>query len=185
MIFERGAMFEQARESNTAGFTVLDGAALVAGAAVASAQLRGAFRDDPPGIGLVFLGGTFLWIALTSAGPFLYLVRRFARHLPGYPRVGDRLWAILGVPWLATVAIPSTIHRPGFPDSDMNLKAAGLSLSLAIASLIALAVVWTTWVIVTPDRARETFSPPWTNRVGLILAIAWPVQCGVGMVVIG
>ena len=29
-----------------------------------------------------------------------------------------------------------------------------------------------------------TSSAPWTNRVGLILAIAWPIQCGLGMVVL-
>ena len=26
---------------------------------------------------------------------------------------------------------------------------------------------------------------PWTNRLGLILSIAWPIQCGVGLLVLG
>jgi len=58
-------------------------------------------------------------------------------------------------------------------------------VGLGVASLTVLSVVWGTWVTVTPEQASETFSPPWTNRVGLVLSIAWPVQCGVGMVVIG
>ena len=42
-----------------------------------------------------------------------------------------------------------------------------------------------TWVTVSPEVAARTAAPTWTNRVGLVLAIAWPVQCGVGMAVLG
>jgi len=45
-------------------------------------------------------------------------------------------------------------------------------------------VVWNTWVIVPPEQAARVEASPWTNRVGLILAIAWPIQCGLGMVVL-
>jgi hypothetical protein len=55
---------------------------------------------------------------------------------------------------------------------------------LAVVCLIALAVVWLTWVMVPPEQASRTASTPWTNRVGLILSIAWPIQCGLGMVVV-
>jgi hypothetical protein len=46
------------------------------------------------------------------------------------------------------------------------------------------AVVWSTWVMVPPQEAARIEAAPWTNRVGLILAIAWPVQCGLGLVVL-
>ena len=38
--------------------------------------------------------------------------------------------------------------------------------------------------MVPPDQAVRVESAPWTNRVGLILSIAWPIQCGLGMVVL-
>jgi hypothetical protein len=160
------------------GFTVLDGAAFVAGAAVASVQIRGALRGEPAGPGWVFLWGTFVWVALTATGPFLYLARGYARTSPGYPMVGDRLWAALGLPWLVSALLKTSAGGSG-------AVATVLGAGLGVASVVALVVVWTTWVVVTPERAASTFSPPWTNRVGLFLAVAWPVQCGAGMVVIG
>jgi hypothetical protein len=59
-----------------------------------------------------------------------------------------------------------------------------LSVGLAVVCLIALVVVWSTWVMVPPGRAAQVEAAPWTNRVGLILAIAWPIQCGLGLVVL-
>jgi hypothetical protein len=160
--------------------TVLDGAAFIAAAAVASVHVRDIIRPEPMGAGWLVVVGTFLWVALTAAGPFLVLVRRFVRGLPGYPRVGDWLWAMIGLPWLLT-AVTRNVPAP-FGKESLSVF---LSLGLAIVSVIAVAVVWATWVMVPPHRASETFSAPWTNRVGLCLAIAWPIQCGVGLVVIG
>jgi hypothetical protein len=168
------------------GFSVLDGVALVAGAAVASVHTRGVLDEDPFGPGWLVVLVAFIWVAMTAAGPFLYLVRRYVRALPGYPQVGDRLWAILGLPWLLTALIQAAPSRP-HPATAIPgaAHAALLMVGLGVASLTVLSVVWGTWVTVTPEQASETFSPPWTNRVGLVLSIAWPVQCGVGMVVIG
>jgi hypothetical protein len=39
-------------------------------------------------------------------------------------------------------------------------------------------------VMVPPKQAARVEGSPWTNRVGLILAIAWPIQCGLGLVVL-
>jgi hypothetical protein len=164
------------------GFSVLDGAAIVTGAAVASIHIRRVIRDDLAAPGWVMIWGTFAWVALTAAGPFLFLVRRFLRRLPDYPKVGDRLWALLGVPWLVTAVIRSAAPVPA-PRRDA-LFAGGLGVGLAVASLIALAVIWTRWVMVSPEEAARTASAPWTNRVGLLLSVAWPIQCGVGLVVI-
>ena len=172
---------ETAAASN--GFSVLDGVSFVAGGAVASVHVRGVISDDLTGAGWIVLAGTFAWVSLTAAGPFIYVVRRYARRLYGYPQVGDRLWAMLGLPWFLTALLQTTPDRSGA--TAHGLVALGLSVGLAIASLIALVVVWTTWVRVTPEQAAETFAPPWTNRVGLTLVVAWPVQCGLAMVVIG
>jgi hypothetical protein len=167
------------------GFTVLDGAALVAGAAVAAVHIRGVIKSEMMmiGPGWVLVWGTFFWVALTAAGPFLYLVRRYVRRAPGYPRVGDRLWATLGLPWLLAAAL----QRPPAGDHALpnTLLMTALTVGVGAASLIAVAVVGGTWVMVPRDEASRTYSGPWTNRLGLILAIAWPVQWGVCMVVIG
>jgi hypothetical protein len=173
------------RERVAGGFTVLDGAALVAGAAVASVHIRGVInKNELIGPGWVLIWGSFLWIALTAAGPFLYVVRRHVRRSPGFPGVGDRLWALLGLPWLLTTALQGVPAAAGGA-TPSPLLATGLSLGVGGAALVAVAVVWATWVVVPLEQAARTFSGPWTNRLGMLLAIAWPVQCGLGMVVIG
>jgi hypothetical protein len=166
------------------GITVLDGASFVAAAAIASVHVRDVIRPEPMGAGWTIVVGTFCWITVTAAGPFLFLVRRFVRRLPGYPGVGDWLWALLGLPWLLTALTPVP-NVPGPLPLGKEIHSLFLGVGLAVVSLVAAAVVWATWVMVPPHRASETFSGPWTNRVGLCLAIAWPIQCGVGLVVVG
>lgn len=165
------------------GFSVLDGLALVIGAAVAAVHVRGIIRDDLSGSGWAMIWMTFAWVSVTAAGPFMFLGRRFARRLAGYPNVGDALWALLGLPWLATALLRSTVMSDGRPGDD--LASSGLGIGLAIVSMIVLTVIWNTWVLVPPERAARTAATPWTNRVGLVLSVAWPVQCGLGMVVAG
>jgi hypothetical protein len=167
------------------GFTVLDGAALVAGAAVSAVHIRGVIWEDLIGPGWVLLWGTFFWIALTAAGPFVYLFRRSLRPFPGHPRVGDRLWALQGLPWLATTLFQAPPVANGGSKPWGEWLAVGLATGVGLSSLIVLAVVWGTWVMVPPGQAAQTFSGPWTNRLGLCLAIAWPLQCGAVMVVLG
>jgi hypothetical protein len=172
------------RDEASGGFSVLDGAALVAGAAVAAVHIKRAIdTDDNLGLGWIMLWGTFFWIALTAAGPFIFLVRRYLRALPNHPQVGDTLWAMLGLPWLLTALFQTSRGNREGPNHE--LLAFALGVGLVVASLIALAVVWKTWVMVSAREASLAFSAPWTNRVGLVLAIAWPIQCGLGMVVIG
>jgi hypothetical protein len=164
------------------GISVLDGGALVMGAAVASVHIRGVIRDRLTQFDWVLVLFTFTWVALTATGPFLFLVRRFARPMPGYPKVGDRLWGLLGLPWLATAILRSSASGPKAQiDGGYALA---LTIGLAAASLIAVQVLWSTWIMVSPEEAGKTASAPWTNRVGLVLSIAWPLQCGLGMVVI-
>lgn len=164
------------------GFSVLDGAALVMGSALSSILMLGVRRPELSGAGWVMIGVTFVLVAVTAAGPFIYLVRRFFRRVPGYPKIGDKLWALLGLPWLASALVQSV--TPGTEPRHNPLFASALSVGVAVACLIALTVVWGTWVVVPPEQAARVESAPWTNRVGLILSIAWPLQCGLGMIVL-
>jgi hypothetical protein len=95
--------------------------------------------------------------------------------------VGDVLWAVLGLPWFLTALIRSV--PPGDPRHLGDLFALALSSLLALACLIALTVVWENWVMVSPEQAERTAAGSWTNRIGLMLSVAWPIQCGVGLVV--
>ncbi len=171
---------EQAGTSG--GFSVLDLAALVMGSAIASIHVLRIMRDDLPASGWIMICLVFGGVMLTAAGPFVFLARRFARRVPGYPRIGDRLWALLGIPWLAAAVLKSA--TPGTEPRYEPLFATTLSLGLAIVCMTALAVVWSTWVTVPPEQAARLETGPWTNRVGLIVAIAWPLQCGLGMIVL-
>lgn len=163
------------------GLSVLDGVALVAGAAVASVHTRGLIEEELFGPGWVVIWGSFAWLAITAAGPFVYMVRKHVRKPWNYPGVGDRLWALLGIPWLLTAFLQNTAD--GSAPSHQTLVSAGLSVGLLLVSILAVTVIWATWVTASRERAAETFSGPWSNRLGLILTIAWPIQCGVGMVV--
>ncbi len=160
------------------GLTLLDGAALVIGAAVASVHLRGSAGEGLIQGGWVLFWITFAGVALTAAGPFLYLARRFGRHPEGYPGLGDRLWAVLGAPWVLTSALRAC------PEMDrLDLYTPALSLGIGLASLTTLVVVWKHWVAGPPKASDDDTSRAWTDRLGLVLSVAWPLQCGFGLVV--
>lgn len=179
---ETGRAPAESRPEGSGGFTLIDGAALVTGAAVASVHIRGVVDQGLPGGGWVILWATFGGVAITAAGPFMFLGRRFGRRTAGYPRMGDVLWAILGIPWvLAAIlrtATPASGPKPG------DVVAASLSFGLVIASLVALAVVWSRWVLLPVEEVASGPATPWTNRLGLVLSVAWPLQCGFGLIVI-
>jgi hypothetical protein len=163
------------------GLTILDVAGLVVGAAVASVHLRG-----PGGIELMQGLGALFWmtfagVALTAAGPVFYLNRRVLRPALEYPKRGDRLWLALGIPWLMTAPLRigpwSVALREGF-------YAPALAIAQAVACMYVLATVWVTWrrAAIFPE---ETVRPgSWTDRMGMALAVAWPLQCGFVLVVL-
>ena len=84
----------------------------------------------------------------------------------------------MGAPWVLAALLQAV--APGG-----SLASIVLAGGLAVASLIAVYEVWSTWVMVPPEQARKVEAGPWTSSVGLGLAIAWPIQCGLGMVVLG
>jgi hypothetical protein len=168
--------------STAGGFSVLDLAALVMGSAIASIHVLRIMRAELSAGGWIMICLVFSGVTLTAAGLFVFLARRFARREPDYPRIGDRLWALLGIPWLASAVLKSA--TPGNEPRYEPLFATTLSVGLGIVCMTALVVVWSTWVMVPPEQAARLETGSWTNRVGLIVAIAWPLQCGLGMIVL-
>ncbi len=172
-----------AMPDRSGGVTMLDGAALVIGAAVASTQVRGVFPDRLTGAGWSLVWWTFAGITVSAAGPFVFLARRYWRRPPRYPRTGDLLWTILGLPWVLTAPLRTAQPLPGAqPDPFATLA---LTLGIAAASLVALVVIWKTWVLASPVPPADPEPPDWTDRVGLTLASAFPLQWGFGLVVLG
>jgi hypothetical protein len=165
------------------GFSVLDGGALVMGSAIASVHILRIMTAELSPARLVVIAITFTWIAVTAAGSFFFLERRFARKIENYPRVGDSLWALLGIPWLSTAILQAA--SPSSDPRSSGLFTMTLSVGLAIVCMIALAVIWASWVMVSPEEAARIEEPPWTNRLGFLLSIAWPIQCGLAMVILG
>jgi hypothetical protein len=168
------------------GFTVLDGVALVTGAAVASVHIRSAVPELDDLGDWAFAWCLFCWLSVTSAGPFIYLVRRFFTRPTGYPRLGDRLWLMAGLPWLIAAMV-----RTGEPSAEVvsgRLDPAYvgcLTIGLTLMAIVAVPVMAARYLLVDPLKPRVPEPSPWTHRFGLMLTVAWPIHCGVGLVVMG
>jgi hypothetical protein len=175
--------------SRAGGLTMLDAAALVTGGAVASVHFRD-FEDEIAGLGLpgwALLVPAFAWLAITAAGPFVFLVRRFSRRPVGYPGPYDWLWLGFGLPWVLAALVRSA--SGGLPDGVAAVYSAGLFGGLAAATAPALVRLWRSLPRIEPtDRAGH--APPttpkpdsWTGRIGRAVAVLWPLQFGMGLVV--
>jgi hypothetical protein len=169
------------------GVTMLDAAALVTGGAVASVHFR-EFEDEIGGLtllGWALLVPSFAWLALTAAGPFVFLVRRFSRRPEGYPSPDDWVWLALGLPWVVAGLVRSA--SGGLPEGANSLYATGLLLGLVMASVPAVARLWRLLPRIDPISSgpAPTVRPAgsWTARLGRAVAIAWPLQLGLGLLV--
>jgi hypothetical protein len=170
--------------SSTVGLTILDALALTAGAAVGSIHVRPFLFPASAAGAWLMLSLVLFWIAITAAGPFIYVVHKYSRPVPGFPRTGDRLWTILGLPWVAT-AVVRTIY-PATQEAHMDdWFTPILWACVGLACCVAGSIVWTTWIAVPSGTATQTAGPPWTNRLGLVLGVTWPLQCAASMVVAG
>lgn len=168
------------RAASGAGVSVLDLTALIMGSAVAAVHLRapvGESSSARPGF-LFWLA--FAGVGLTASGPLVYFVRRLKGKLADYPRWGDRLWLILGLPWLLTAPLGSLARSD---PARASLYQPAVVVGVGIACLAVLLIVWKNWVktqVVDPDAAPAR----WTERVGMTLAVAWPLQCGFAMILL-
>ncbi|WP_165065497.1 hypothetical protein [Paludisphaera rhizosphaerae] len=147
--------------------TTADFMAFTIGAAFALLHLKRALGPDVSTPGLIVGSLAFLWLTATTAGPFVVLFRRMAGVESEGPTVGDRLWLVLGAPWILSSLFAWL--QSGFP-------AIVLAVGVAEACLLAMIEVWRRWISVSAEEAKVAFSGAWTNRFGMILAIAWPVQ---------
>jgi hypothetical protein len=168
------------------GFGVLDGVALVAGAAVASVHIRSAVPEFDGPLDWVWAWCLFSWLSLTSAGPYLFLVRRFFTRPGGYPRLGDQLWGLAGLPWLLAAMVRTFEPSSEVVAGRLDPAYIGcLGIGLAIVAMVTVPVLAAKFLLVDPRRPKKPQPSPWTHRLGLMLAVAWPIQCGVGLVVMG
>jgi hypothetical protein len=168
------------------GFTVLDGVALVTAAAVASVHVRATLPRISGPIGWFWAWCLFSWLAMTSGGPFLFLVRRYFTRPDNYPRLGDRLWALAGLPWLIAAVIQTFESSSKLIIARQNSAyVASLILGLALYAMISVPILLVKYFWGDPKIPKPVENSPWTDRLGLFLAVAWPIQCGVGLVVVG
>ncbi|WP_169981168.1 hypothetical protein [Tautonia rosea] len=96
---------------------------------------------------------------------------------------------LLGTPWVLA-ALPQIVagsRDKGKRDFSVQLYEVTLVAGLGFATLVTLAIVWARWVMVPSESIDEDQekSRSWTHRIGLTLAIAWPLQYALAMVVIG
>jgi hypothetical protein len=173
------------RSETSFGFTLLDGIALVVGAAIASVHLRDAIPRGLTALGWGLVWPTFAGVALSAAGPFILLERRFGRRPEGYPKMGDWLWCLMGSPWVATAFLrPAKVTALVGTASSLDLYRVCLWSGIAAASLVAIVDLWKAWGGISAGARPADAGPRrWTEHIGLALAVAWPLQSGFGLVV--
>jgi hypothetical protein len=178
--------FMSERAETGGGFTVLDGVALVTGSAVALVHVR---LTVPEAAGLgdwAWAWCLFTWLSITSAGPFVFLVRRFFTRPSGYPKLGDRLWGLAGLPWLLAAMVRSGEPSGLVADGRLDPVYVGcLGIGLAFSTIVGLPPLASRFLLGDPARSRTSTPTSWTDRIGLFLTVAWPIQCAVGLVVMG
>lgn len=168
------------------GFTVLDGVAVIIGSAVALVHIRSAVPQFDGAGDWAWACALFTWLSVTSAGPFLYLVRRFFSKPEGYPRLGDRLWALAGSPWWLAAIVRSGESEGVAATGRLDPAYVGcLSIGLAASAMVTVVVLAARYLLGDPARLKPSPSVSWTDRIGLFLSVAWPIQCGVGLMVMG
>lgn len=203
----RGPVSESssASPSSPVGFTMPDGLAIVAGAAVASVHLRDALPLVLDGWSWLLAAFAFGGITITATGPF---VAAFAAWVGPAPpprepprlRTGEKLWLALGTPWglfgVLRTAMPTESIAPDGWVRQLFFAALGLT------TLVVFAVAWRTWLRPPADPlpllGADSSRPPglaaesepepeqeqastWTNRIGFVLAMLWPLQFALAM----
>jgi hypothetical protein len=163
------------------GVSVLDLAALIAGAAVAAVHLRGTRGTPGDNTAPAFLFWlAFVGITITASGPLVALSRRIKKLPPTKRGWGERLWVLLGTPWIVTAPFRSL---PGSRAAD-SLYDPAVLISVSGACLAVLLIVWNHWIRPAVSIERDADPPRWSEQVGLVLAVAWPLQYGFAMIAV-
>ena len=167
--------------------SLLDIGSIVTGAAIAAVHVRMAV---PTPVGLpawTWAAVLLAWLTVTAAGPFFYLSRRWrAGPTAIYPQTGDRLWVLWGCPWVAAAVVAAAPHRVSAPAGQLDAVYVGsLGLGLFLATMIAVPILATRYVWGGTPASRRGVGANWTQWVGLALTATWPLQCGVGLVLMG
>jgi hypothetical protein len=161
--------------------SVLDLAALIAGAAVAAVHLRrtGAGTDDAAPAFLFWLA--FAGITISASGPLVALTRRLKRTPARDTGWGERLWVILGLPWLATALLRNLSWAP---PGSRTLYDPAVLLAVSAACACAFILVWKHWVGPAALIERDDALPRWSERLGVFLGVTWPLQYGFAMIAV-
>ena len=177
--------------SNPRGWSLLDGVTFVTGAAVASVHIRDRvdLLDEPTFFAWIVLGIAFLYVSITAAGPFVFLVRRFGREASGYPAQGDLAWLMLGLPWLCVALARSALGTTG-PAEALHRLSPYLFVGIGLSSVFAVVTVARRWLEIRPEteagpssKAQRRLAT--TEAVGLTLAATWPLQIALGLLIVG
>ena len=168
-------------------FNMLDACSMVLGAAIAGVHVRQTHPESHGLPGWILLAAMFSLVAVTASGPFLYVSKRFLGRPSGkYPLIGDRLWVLWGAPWVISALIesawtPSQLSA-GRPDP---VYVGTLGLGLFLTTMVAVPILAARYFWGDPEATRWGTRVPWSQRVGLALSATWPIQCGVGLVLMG
>lgn len=167
--------------------TLLDIGSIVMGAAIAAVHVRLVVSTPQTWLMWVWESILFGWVGLTSIGPFLFLARSWRRAAIGnYPLVGDRLWVIWGCPWVLTAVLKATLRRPELHPGQLDPAYVGsLGLGLFLATMITVPILVARVLWGSPATPQRPLDVNLTQWVGLGLTAIWPIQCGVGLVVMG
>jgi hypothetical protein len=163
-----------------AGLSVLDGIALVIGGAVASVHVRGPLLDQSSVLGWGVVMATFSGLAVTSTGPFLIAFRRALSRPPSITGLGERLWAVLGHPWVLAAPFHTLASSGRLRPFDVLLV-----LGLSCATIWVLVAIWRSWVRFPSEPVRSEPPPRAFERIGIVLAVGWPFQWGLLLIILG
>lgn len=96
-------------------------------------------------------------------------------------RLGDYLWALLGLPWWLSGLPLAFLGDVRIAPAAEELYALGLLVSLGLANVLVAGLVWSCWIARPEVPEDEERVAPLSHRLGLLLAVCWPIQLGFGL----
>ena len=151
---------------------------LFVGAAIASVHVLGIRRVRPLRSGWIMMSHRILLDRHNRCRPISLPGTQIHQTIAAISQDRRSFVGAAGAPMacVRNSSVGYSWHRTKTQSSVLD----NFDLGARIVCLIALIVVWGTWVMVPPEEVAQVEAAPWTNRLGLILSIAWPIQCGAG-----